>query len=354
MPSFKRITLGFILALFVYLGIFTWNIRTGYIDDLASNTGLEFSRWIIAPGRWVSETVGNFLDRYVYLVGLRQENEELKAELAKTTEENIKNKEEAGEVHRLRALLQMPPVQGWSRNGARVVYMRLGPTSVSETLLIDKGSNQGLKANDPIVSSLGVVGRVLKVSPNASMVLLITDPNSRIPIISQDSRVNGVLAGGGPTHPLRLLYLPLNSEIQEGEILVTSHIGGVFPQGLPVAKVQKVDNNSTLVLARPFFSLNNMEEVLVLQKESEPVVQVEKEEARTQNVSAEKESAKPPAKPAAASRQRAPAVTGPAENSPEVRSPNIRNRSRSQPVANPQTGARPNETAPAAERRAAH
>ena len=83
------------MVLFVYLGLFTWNIRTGYVDNLASHTGLELTRWVLTPGRWAWTRLSSFWDRYIYFVGLRQENETLREDLARANEELVTAREQA-------------------------------------------------------------------------------------------------------------------------------------------------------------------------------------------------------------------------------------------------------------------
>ncbi len=170
----------------------------------------------------------------------------------------------------------MRPPAGWDRDGARIISHRLGPNAALETILIDKGALAGLHVNTPVISPEGVVGRVLRLSPNAANVLLITDPNSRIPVASQINRTQGILRGEGPNRELTVEYVPLGAPIEEGEVLVTSGLEEIFPKGLPAARVTRVvKGGSSLfqtVFAEPLFTPERLEEVALLRRSAGALV----------------------------------------------------------------------------------
>nr|WP_300159802.1 rod shape-determining protein MreC [Solidesulfovibrio sp.] len=235
---------------------------------------MEFARWALAPGKWVREQTSSFWNRYLYFVGIREQNDVLRQELAAAKDELSRLRENASEVERLRRLLAIAPPEEWKRQGTRVISHRLGPNAALETFVIDKGSASGVSTNTPVVSPEGVVGRVLRYSPSAATVLLITDPNSRIPVISQKNRAQGILKGEGPDRELSLQYVPQGVPVEEGEILVTSGLEEIFPKGLPVARVTSVGRSGSslfqVIRAAPLFGSLRMEEAALLFK-GEPV-----------------------------------------------------------------------------------
>ncbi len=243
------------------------------MDALASYTGLEFAKWVLAPGKWAASRVTSFWDRYVYFVGVREENDSLRAKLEEATRELALLREKAAEAERLAKILTIRPPLGWSRQGARVISRRLGPNAALETVLLDKGALDGLTVNTPVTGPEGVIGRVLRVSPSSSTVLLITDPNSRIPVTSQKNRTQGILKGEGPNREMAVQYVSLGAPLEEGELLVTSGLEDIFPKGLPVARVTEVGRiGSSLfqtVYAEPLFSPRHLEEVALLAKNPE-------------------------------------------------------------------------------------
>jgi rod shape-determining protein MreC len=258
------------VVLFVYLGLFTWNIRTGYVDNLASHTGLELTRWVLTPGRWVWSRLSSFWERYVYFVGVRQENETLREDLARVSDELVTAREQASLAKRLTELLLIQPPAGWSREGARIIAHRIGPNAALETFVIDKGGRHGADVNTPVSAPEGVVGRVLRNSMSAATVIMITDPNSKIPVVSQKTRTQGILIGRGANQSLVLQYVSLNAPVEQDETLVTTGLEGVFPPGLPVARVTGVSREGASlflnVQAAPLFDARRLEEVALLKK----------------------------------------------------------------------------------------
>jgi len=218
----------------------------------------------------VREQVSTFWTRYLYFVGIREQNDVLRRELDAAKDELTKLRENAAEVERLRRLLSIAPPEEWKRQATRVITHRLGPNAALETFVIDKGGASGVTTNTPVVSPEGVVGRVLRYSPSAATVLLITDPNSRIPVVSQKSRAQGVLKGEGPDRELSLQYVPQGVSVEEGEILVTSGVEEIFPKGLPVARVTAVGRSGSslfqVIRAAPLFGPQRLEEAALLFK----------------------------------------------------------------------------------------
>jgi len=262
------------VVLFVYLGLFTWNIRTGYVDTLASHTGLELTRWVLAPGRWAWTRLSSFWDRYIYFVGLREENETLRADLSKANDELVTAREQAALAKRLTDILLLQPPPQWSREAARVIAHRLGPNAALETFVIDKGSLSGVDVNTPVVAPEGVVGRVLRNSMNAATVIMVTDPNSKIPVVSQATRTQGILVGRGPGLPLVMQYVSLSAPLEVGETLVTTGLAGIFPEGLPIATVSGVTREGASlflnVQANALYDPKRLEEVALLKKTPPP------------------------------------------------------------------------------------
>ena len=269
-PRVKYLVLFFFLPLFLYFSMYTWNWKTGVLDRLAAMTGLDIAGWVMAPGRWLQNNVDEFWSRYVYLVGVRQENEDLVIRVRELEMEVARLSEKAKSADRMTSLLRFSPEPSWEKRGGRVIGQRLGPNAILETLLIDLGTAHGIRANDPVISPRGVVGRIVKPGLHFSSVLLLSDATSRIPVITGDGRVPAILQGQGPGAFLEVKFIPRNDPVSPGELLLSSGLGGVFPKGIPVARVVEVTPaDVTLfqkVYAEPLLALRYYEELLVLSR----------------------------------------------------------------------------------------
>jgi rod shape-determining protein MreC len=128
-------------------------------------------------------------------------------------------------------------------------------------VLIDVGEREGVDRGQAALGGDGVAGRVTEVGSRASRVLLLTDLNSRIPVLLEDTRERAVLAGDNTSRP-RLLYLPEKSAVQVGDRLVTAGSGGIFPPGLPVGVVSSMEEG--LVRIEPYAELSRLEYVRIV------------------------------------------------------------------------------------------
>lgn len=270
--NLKRVAVIVLTGLFVYLSLYTWNLRTGHLDTLAEDTGLDAVGLVLKPGRFVVDRAVAFWTRYVYLVGVQEENDHLRSEVDHLRMEAQALREKAQSAERLEQLLGFTPQPGWTVEGARVVGQRMGPNALLETILVDKGSLSGAATDEPVVTPLGVVGRVLRTGLGTSTVLLLDDVNSRLAVLGQKNRSAGVLAGRGPGRELELRYVNLNAPIEPGELLVTSGLTGFFPKGLPVARVLRVERSDLSLFldisAEPLVDFEALEEVLILKPQS--------------------------------------------------------------------------------------
>ncbi|ABP38692.1 rod shape-determining protein MreC [Yersinia pestis] len=170
------------------------------------------------------------------------------------------------ENNRLRELLGSPLRQDEQKMVTQV--MSSGTDPYSDHVVIDKGSNSGVYEGQPVISDRGVVGQVVAVSKFTSRVLLICDASHALPIQVLRNDIRVIAAGSGCSDDLLLEHLPSNTDIRVGDVLVTSGLGGRFPEGYPVAVVSsvKVDNQRayTVIQARPTADLQRLRYLLLL------------------------------------------------------------------------------------------
>lgn len=268
MENIKKITKWIILSTLLYLTIFTWNAKTGFLDKISTNIGLNISGMIFYPGEVAIKKIQTLWNQYIYLVNVQKENKRLKEEIdklkLKITWLEIKSKE----WERIRRLLNFNPIPNWDFIGARVVYHQLGPTNLLNSIVIDCGAANGVKKNMPVITPDGLVGRISKVSTWFSQVLLISDENSKIPVISQKHRTLGILEGKGIPNLMEVKFVQSTASLEVGEVLITSGLGGIFPKGIPVGEIKKIEYNKSSLFKRvfvaPFVDVTTIEEVLIL------------------------------------------------------------------------------------------
>ncbi|MBU1228813.1 MAG: rod shape-determining protein MreC [Proteobacteria bacterium] len=270
----KRVAIFLVAGLFFYLALYTWNLRTGLLTRLSIYSGLDSVGAVLRPGSWAGHAAGGFVERYLSLVGLKQENEALREEIKALRLESMTLRERAEATARVEKLLGFPEPPDWRREGARVIAHRIGPTAILETILVDRGKLSGAKEDTPVLCTEGVVGRIYRAGLTVATVLLLTDPSSRVAVVGRDNRAAGVIYGMGAGEKLMVKYVGLQSSIEPQEILVTSGMDGVYPKGLPVARVTSVRREEgTLfmdVQAEPLVDIAHLEEVLLLKRAARP------------------------------------------------------------------------------------
>lgn len=151
------------------------------------------------------------------------------------------------ENKRLRALLDMREKLPAEGKVAEILYSARDP--FSRRVIIDKGSQQGIAEGQAVADDVGVIGQVVRVFPLTAEVALLTDNEQSIPVMVERNGLRAVLTGAGPG-AMEVNFLAANAEIEPGDVLVTSGLDGIFLPGLPVAKVSKIDRDSSFAFAR--------------------------------------------------------------------------------------------------------
>ena len=132
--------------------------------------------------------------------------------------------------------------RGESVVAAEIVYAGRDP--FSQKIIVDKGSNHKVQAGQPALDDIGVIGQVTRVYPFSSEITLLTDKDQAIPVEIVRNGARAIAFGHGQDGALELPFMAANADIQNGDTLVTSGIDGVYPAGLPVAVVAKIERNA--------------------------------------------------------------------------------------------------------------
>jgi len=153
---------------------------------------------------------------------------------------------------------------------AEILYAGRDP--YSHKIFINLGERQGVKPGSPVADEAGVVGQVTRVHPLVSEVTLITDQDHVVPVQVVRNGLRAIAFGGGPSGMLELRFTAGNAEIQNGDRLVTSGIDGIYPAGLPVATVVRIERDAehsfARVICRPAAGVDRGRFVLVLSDET--------------------------------------------------------------------------------------
>ena len=200
---------------------------------------------------------------YFLVVGTRQENRRLSAEVDRLKMENRYLKRELGTAERAEVLRLFQPTLPSRTLAVRVIGA--APGFNSKVVFVDRGSSMGVRAGMAVINPDGVVGRVSAAYPTSSQVLLITDQAFSAGVVSAKNRVEGILKGLGRPE-CGVSYIPRDEKVEVGEWFYTSGEDRIFPRGLPVGQVKKVGGDKTYqeILLVPSGPARGMEELLVV------------------------------------------------------------------------------------------
>jgi rod shape-determining protein MreC len=185
------------------------------------------------------------------------------------------------ENQRLRSLLDLRARIAPDALAAQVLYDAADP--YTRKVVLDKGQNQGVQLASPVLDERGVLGQVTRVFPLSSEVTLITDRDHAIPVVNVRTGARGVAYGDTVSHAdaMELRFMAANADVAVGDVLTTSGVDGVYPAGLPVARIDKVERRTEAVFARiecvPLALVSGASHVLVLSPQFAPVARPEPE-----------------------------------------------------------------------------
>ncbi|MBM3303100.1 MAG: rod shape-determining protein MreC [Deltaproteobacteria bacterium] len=261
--SIRDIALIFLLIAAGFFILFSADKKAG--DNLAGRALYTLLSPFQRAAFAVHHRVGSTWKAYAELIGVREENERLKQEIRGLHAQRNALLDKERENRRLRKLLDLKTQHDFYSVVAQIV----GEDAVGwyRTFFINRGSEDGLKANVPVTAAEGVVGRISKLSRDMSQVLLITDPNFSVDCRVAQTRDRGVLSGSLENRCV-LRYVKLDSEAKPGDEVVTSGLDGFFPRGLLLGRIESIgkDDQRLFLQAKviPAVNFSEIEEVLVI------------------------------------------------------------------------------------------
>ncbi|MDD4202010.1 MAG: rod shape-determining protein MreC [Candidatus Omnitrophica bacterium] len=168
--------------------------------------------------------------------GYIRENFMLKEEVAALSLEIERMEETIDENKRLKKIIDLKEQLSYKVVGSKVIGRV--PQTWNNLVIIDKGEKQGIKRKSLVTTEKGLIGTVIDVFPTTSKVMLVSDPSSKIGVVLEKTRQNGVLVGA--TTECKVIYLSIDSDIIYGEKVFTSGLGGIFPEGILVGTIKQV------------------------------------------------------------------------------------------------------------------
>ena len=215
---------------------------------------------------WMGASILGVWDNYLDLIHVRQQNQDLQAELRRLRIEEGGIAEDARQGQRLQQLLAFKEKYVYQTLPAQII----GTSGVEQSriLSIDKGAKDGIAVDMPVITANGIVGKVREVFPHTSQVLEITDPTSAAGVILATTRIRGILRGNALGQPQVVSVMP-DDRIKPGEAVVTSGGDQIFPRGLAVGYVDRIvvdpeQDPLVDVVIKPAANLSQLEEVLII------------------------------------------------------------------------------------------
>lgn len=267
-PIFSRgpsLQIRLILAVIVALGVIIADSRLGAFSQIRT-----YMDTAVSPFYFISNGPRELLDSVSQSLSsrdrLEKENRTLRHELLMKNSDLMLLGQYKQENARLRELLGSPLRQDEQKMVTQVISTVNDP--YSDQIVIDKGSVNGVYEGQPVISDKGVVGQVIAVAKLTSRVLMICDATHALPVQVLRNDIRVIAEGSGCSDDLQLENLPANTDIRVGDVLVTSGLGGRFPEGYPVGVVSsvRVDNQRayTVIKARSTAGLQRLRYLLLL------------------------------------------------------------------------------------------
>lgn len=269
--SRARVALTSFLLFCVALFLAAYSAKNRWVASIGTTAVGELLRPLQVLVRSAGTSSSGLLERYVFLVGVSEENERLRHRVRALDAENSRLRESENEITRLRNLLQASEASQLKGQAADVIGV--DPSNWVDAITINRGKADGIRPGMAVVDGRAVVGQVIAASPSTARVLLITDHTSSVDALIQSSRARGLLEGSGAEH-CRLRYLSAQEHAALGDLVITSGLDGVFPKGLLLGVVAEFKEQGEgmfhSVRVQPSAELEKLETVLVVTEQTSP------------------------------------------------------------------------------------
>ena len=218
-----------------------------YVRGVLGTALYPVQRGVLAPSEWLGG-LGRYFES---LDRVERDNQRLAREKTGLAQTALRAASLEAENAHLRSLAGLRDSLHAKSVAAEILYDARDP--FSRKVIIDRGTGDGVDRGQPVIDESGVVGQVTRVFPMSSEITLLTDREQAIPVQNLRTGVRGIAYGGGnggSAGLIELRFMPTNVDVKQDDLLVTSGLDGVFPQGLPVARVLSVERNTAYQFAK--------------------------------------------------------------------------------------------------------
>lgn len=263
----RRPTLLFIVVLSLLFVLMSFSSQTRYIGE----TRTMFERTVMTifspvPKfvNWAGGSIQDMHHGYLDMRGAVTENVQLRRKVASLTTENLKLRQSEGDLRRLRSLLAY--AEQFEMQTSMGQAIMLDTAGRFKSIIIDRGSADGVQVNDVIANANGLIGRVVLTTNDLSKVQLLTDNNCSVGALIERTRRQGVVRGSGANH-VEMFDIPALADVQVGDRVLTAGIDGIYPRGIPIGTVVEAEPGQSLfkeVIVRPAVDFGMVEEVIII------------------------------------------------------------------------------------------
>ena len=261
-PSLLSKLLLLTLISIVFMGI---DFRFHYLKNIRQATNI-FTKPFHAVLNLPSD-IYNFTTQYFSNQShLIQENEVLKINIDSLKADLQRLDFIDQENNQLKNLLEVKNTRKFKTEAVNIIYSRFDP--FSQKIIIDGGQNKNFQAGQPVIDALGLVGQISNVYPETSEVTLVIDKKMSVPIQIQRNGLRAITNGNGQNETISLSYLPNSVDVIKGDILKTSGIDSIYPEGIAVAEVIEILNNPKLpfakIICKPISAIRSHSHLLIV------------------------------------------------------------------------------------------
>ena len=261
-PSLLSKFLLITLISIVLMGI---DFRSHYLKNIRQVTNFLYKPFHVAFN--FPNTIYIFTTEYFSnKSGLIHENELLKFDINRLKADLQRLDFLDQENNQLKNLLEVKNLKKFKTEAVSIIYSRFDP--FNQKIIIDGGQNKNFQAGQPVIDALGLVGQISSVFPETSEVTLLVDKKMSVPIQIQRNGLRAITNGDGQSEMILISYLPSSVDVIQGDIVRTSGIDTIYPEGLAVAEIVEINNDPKLpfakIICKPIASIRNHTHLLVV------------------------------------------------------------------------------------------